>query len=71
MAKQDYKIEIILQADVTEKSVRDWLPGALEEGEWKYRTLKIYSTDISAIDRENSDYKWIKDMDDDTNKEES
>ena len=50
MAKQDYKIEIILQADVTETPVRDWLTDALSEGHWKYRTLNIYSTDITAIE---------------------
>ena len=71
MAKQDYKIEIILQADVTETPVRDWLTDSLSEGHWKYRTLNIYSTDITAIDRENPNYKWLKDMDDDTSTEES
>ena len=71
MAKQDYKIEIILQADVTETPVRDWLTDALSEGHWKYRTLNIYSTDITAIVRENPNYKWLKDMDDDTSTEES
>ena len=71
MAKQDYKIEIILQADVTETPVRDWLTDALSEGHWKYRTLNIYSTDITAIDRENPNYKWLKDMDDDTSTEEA
>ena len=71
MAKQDYKIEIILQADVTETPVRDWLTDALSEGHWKYRTLNIYSTDITAFDRENPNYKWLKDMVDDTSTEES
>ena len=41
MKKQDYQITITLEADVTHKSVREWLPEALEEGEWKYRTVKI------------------------------
>ena len=59
---QDYQITITVQADVTEKSVREWLPQALEEGEWKYRTIKIYGTDITAINREEPTHKWIKDF---------
>ena len=64
MAKQeqDYKITIHLRADVTEKSVRDWLPSALEEGDWKFRTVKIYGTDIKAIDKEDPAHKWVKDF---------
>ena len=59
---QDYQITITVQADVTEKSVREWLPQALEEGEWKYRTIKIYGTDIKAIDIDSAKHKWIKDF---------
>ena len=62
MAEQDYKITIHLRADVSEKSVRDWLPHALEEGEWKERTIKIYGTDIKAIDIYSAKHKWIKDF---------
>ena len=50
MAEQDYKITIHLRADVSVKSVRDWLPHALEQEEWKEQTIKIYGTDIEAID---------------------
>ena len=64
MAKQeqDYKITIHLRADVTEKTVRDWLPHALEEGEWKYKAVKVYGTDIEAIDIDSAKHKWIKDF---------
>ena len=69
---QDYKIEIIVKADVTKKSVKEWLPSALDEGDWKYRVVKLYSSDITPIDRENPDYKWLNDMDShDNNTEES
>ena len=35
MVTQDYKIEIFIKADVSKKSVKDWLPSALDEGDWK------------------------------------
>ena len=63
MKTQDYKIEIIIKADVSKKSVKEWLPDALDEGDWKYRVVKLYSSDITPIDRENPDYKWLSDMD--------
>ena len=62
MKNQDYEITITLEADVSEKSVREWLPQALEEGEWKYRTIKIYGTDIKAINRDEPRHKWVKDF---------
>ena len=55
-------ITIHLREDVTEKSVRDWLPHALEEGEWKYKAVKVYGTDIEAIDIDSAKHKWIKDF---------
>ena len=70
MKTQDYKLEIIIKADVSKKSVKDWLPSALSEGDWKYKVDKLYSTDITPIDRSNPDYKWLKDMDNDTDTEE-
>ena len=70
MITQDYKIEIFIKADVSKKSVKDWLPSALSEGDWKYKVVKLYSTDITPVDRESSIYKWLKDMDNDTNTEE-
>ena len=70
MKTQDYKLEIIIKADVSKKSVKDWLPSALSEGDWKYKVVKLYSTDITPIDRSNPDYKWLKDMDNDTATEE-
>ena len=72
MKTQDYKIEIIIKADVSKKSVKEWLPDALDEGDWKYKVVKLYSSDITPIDRENPDYKWLNDMDShDNNTEES
>ena len=70
MKTHDYKLEIIIKADVSKKSVKDCLPPALSEGDWKYKVVKLYSTDITPIDRSNPDYKWLKDMDNDTNTEE-
>jgi hypothetical protein len=63
MKTQDYKIEIFIKADVSKKSVKDWLPSALSEGDWKYKVVKLYSTDITPVDRESPTYKWLKDMD--------
>ena len=60
---QDYEITIVVQADVTEKEVKEWLPRALEEGEFKYKLLKIYSSDTTPIDREDPEYKYINDID--------
>ena len=72
MVTQDYKIEIFIKADVSKKSVKDWLPSALDEGDWKYKVVKLYSTDITPVDRESPSYKWIKDMDaNDSHTEES
>ena len=70
MKTQDYKLEIIIKADVSKKSVKDWLPSALSEGDWKYKVVKLYSRDVTPIDRSNPDYKWLKDMDNDTDTEE-
>ena len=63
MKTHDYKLEIIIKADVSKKSVKDWLPSALDEGDWKYKVVKLYSTDVTPIDRSNPDYKWLDDMD--------
>ena len=63
MITQDYKIEIFIKADVSKNSVKDWLPSALDEGDWKYKVVKLYSTDIKPIDRSDSNYKYLNDMD--------
>ena len=63
MKTQDYKIELYIKADVSNKSVKDWMPSALDEGDWKYKVVKLYSTDITPIDRDNPDYRWLNDMD--------
>jgi hypothetical protein len=60
---QDYKITIVVKADVTEKTVKEWLPRALEEGEFKYKIIKIYSTDTTAVDRDDPEYKYLNDID--------
>jgi hypothetical protein len=60
---QDYKITIIIKADVSEKGVKEWLPDALKEGDWNYRVVKLYSTEIKPIDRSDSNYKYLNDMD--------
>ena len=70
MTTQDYKLEIFIKADVSKESVKDWLPSALSEGDWKYKVVKLYSTDITPVDRESPIYKWLKDMDNDTNTKE-
>ena len=60
---QDYKITIVVKADVTEKTVKEWLPGALEEGEFKYKIIKVYSTDTTSVDRDDPEYKYLDDID--------
>ena len=61
--EQDYKITLVVKADVTEKSVKEWLPRALEEGEFKYKLIKVYSTDTMPIDREDPEYKYLDGLD--------
>ena len=63
MKTQDYEITITIKADVSEKGIKDWLPDALKEGDWNYRVVKLYSTDIKPIDRSDSNYKYLNDMD--------
>jgi hypothetical protein len=60
---QTYKIEITIEADVEKDGhPRDWIDAALEEGHFKYSTLKIYGTDITPLDKEDPLHKWIKDF---------
>jgi len=63
MKTQDYEITITIKADVSEKGIKDWLPDALKEGDWNYRVVKLYSTDIKPIDRSDPKYKYLNDMD--------
>ena len=65
MKTQDYKITITVKADVTDRAVKEWLPAALNEGNFHYRLLKLYSTEIEPIDRSDPDYKYLNDMDQD------
>jgi hypothetical protein len=67
MKTQDYEITITIKADVSEKGIKDWLPEALKEGDWNYRVVKLYSTEIKPIDRSDSNYKYLNDMDADEN----
>ena len=63
MKTQDYKITVTVKANVTDRAVKEWLPAALNEGNFHYRLLKVYSTEIKPIDRGDSDYKYLNDMD--------
>jgi len=63
MKEQDFKIIITAKADVTDKAVRDWLPQALQEGDFGYKLTKIYSTEIEPIDRSDSSNKYLDDID--------
>ena len=65
MKTQDYKITLTVKADVTDRAVKEWLPAALNEGNFHYRLLKLYSTEIEPIDRSDPDYKYLNDMDQD------
>ena len=65
MKTQDHKITLTVKADVTDRAVKEWLPAALNEGNFHYRLLKVYSTEIEPIDRGDSDYKYLNDMDQD------
>ena len=63
MKTQDYKITIIAKADVTDKAVKEWLPAALNEGNFHYKLVKIYSTEIEPIDKSDPNNKYLNDMD--------
>ena len=63
MKTQDYKITITAKADVTDKAVKEWLPAALNEGDFHYKLVKIYSTEVESIDRGDPNNKYLNDMD--------
>jgi hypothetical protein len=63
MKTQDYRITITAKADVTDKAVSEWLPAALNEGEFHYKLVKIYSTEIEPIDKSDPNNKYLNDMD--------
>jgi hypothetical protein len=58
---QTYEIKLIFDADVEDGDPKDWLPEALEEGNFKYKTNKIFGTEITPLDIESPENKWIKD----------
>lgn len=58
--KQTYKITIIAETDNNDP--KDWLAEALEEGWFKYNLVKVYGTEVEAIDKEAPIHKWIKDF---------
>ena len=62
MIKQTYKVTITFDSDVEDGDPKDWLPEALEDSWFKFKTDKIYSTEIEPIDIEGTEYKWIKDF---------
>jgi hypothetical protein len=41
---------------------RDWLDKALKKGSFKRKTITIYGTDITPLDKEDPAHKWIKDF---------
>ena len=63
MKTQEYRITITAKADVTDKAVSEWLPAALKEGEFHYKLVKIYSTEIEPIDKSDPNNKYLNDMD--------
>ena len=63
MKTQDYKITITAKADVTDKAVKEWLPAALNEGNFHYKLVKIYSTEVESIDRGDPNNKYLNDID--------
>ena len=63
MKTQDYKITLTVKADVTDRAVKEWLPAALNEGNFHYRLLKVYSTEIEPIDKSDPNNKYLNDMD--------
>ena len=63
MKTQDYKITITAKADVTDKEVKEWLPVALNEGNFHYKLVKIYSTEVEPIDRGDPNNKYLNDID--------
>ncbi len=63
MKTQDFTITITAKVDVSHKEVADWLPSALEEGEFHYKLVKIYSTEIQPVDRNDSSNKYLNDID--------
>ena len=72
MRTQDYKIELIVKADV-ENNPRDWLKNAKKYGGFPFgkallagatpTITKVYSYSIDAIDSSHLDYKFMQDMD--------
>jgi hypothetical protein len=62
MTIQTYKITITFDADVKDGDPKDWLPEALEEGHFKYKTHTIFGTEVEPIDKEDPANKWIKDF---------
>ena len=63
MKTQEYRITITAKADVTNKAVSEWLPAALNEGEFHYKLVKIYSTEIEPIDKSDPNNKYLIYMD--------
>jgi hypothetical protein len=63
MITQDYIITVAFSADVKDGDPKDWLPQALREGNFKYKTNKIYSTEVEPIDRSNPKWKFLDDLD--------
>ena len=71
MITQDYKIELVVQADV-ENNPRKWLKLANKYGGFPFGEMlllptsptivKVYSYSVEPIDNSQSEYKYLDDM---------
>jgi len=60
--KQTYRITVVFDADVNQGDPKDWLREALDKGDFKHRTTRIFSTSVEPIDKESPENNWIKDL---------
>ena len=71
MITQDYKIELVVQADV-ENNPKNWLKNANKYGGFPFGEMlllaasptivKVYSYSVEPIDNSQSEYKYLDDM---------
>ena len=59
--EQGYKVEITFTQPLKEQDPFEWVSEAIEEGHFKYKTNRIYATEVTPIDIESAEYKWLKD----------
>ena len=58
--KQPYKIELILEADVSEEPVKDWILNSIKSSG---KVVKVYTIDIKAINLDDAEYKFLEHFD--------